>query len=307
MKRDTPLKELTEIRAELLTDSIGPYGIKVTNPEPGPEWEDINFLARPDKMRDSSEFDYAVMQQIPVNLLRSFKRSAEGRIATALLTAMLARKGWTVEQDGTGTRWWASDEKEQAKNRGAYHALKAKSVAITNSLLRPVLAAVPQQALMAARRFKPGARMAIWGRISSCQRHMQLCETFPIALMSSCIGETEYRRESANLIHDGVPLKVLADFVNRPMWMRNVLPGAHSEASYLGKVLHDYGGKAHPRIERLAYDYLPKTTAAQKLWLRAVADSLEYTDGPYVEWIIKNAASLGNTFDQVRAGTADIA
>jgi hypothetical protein len=60
-------------------------------------------------------------------------------------------------------RWWATDKKQQAHNRGIYHGLRMRSLDVINNLIGKALEeAADGAALKAPRRFTPHQRERLY-------------------------------------------------------------------------------------------------------------------------------------------------
>jgi hypothetical protein len=84
-----------------------------------------------------------------------FMHSGEERLRQFIHHEALRRAGlpWPPPHDD-GVRWWAGDEKQQARNRGIYHGLRRLSLHVINDLIGKALdEAADADAVKAARRF----------------------------------------------------------------------------------------------------------------------------------------------------------
>ena len=301
-------REYEDVHAKLLTDASGVYGLGLVGNQAEPDGDPL--IIRPDRLIEQppTSGNYAALQPIPRNNHAAgiFRCCAERNIADGLFTAMLAREGW--ERKCTRpTEWWANSKKQRDKNRRKYHGLKGNSIGIVNFLVRQALAEAPEKEIKSARRFPITTRHMIYRKVVINRRFRQLVETFPLVLLAITFRVTadDERLAAVELIEKGARLNVVADALGFPMWMRNVKPGATLSAIKLIKASRD-GLPLPEGLSRIAPDYLPAGTAAQRRWLHAVRESSANVGGPYAEWVARHAIEIGTTLEQVRASVQDI-
>ena len=264
-------------RAVLLTDKYGVYGLAIWLDDNGTHRQ-TSVIYRPDRL-DESSID-AVLQQIP-RLGVPWSHFSEARIADQLLTALLARAGFTREFAMPALRWWSDVPAIQDANRRRYHGLRRTAIAITNNLIRQALAAAPAEALNLTRRFDLGKRFSVYKAITRSPRLMQLAEIFPL-LAWQIISKNH--AEAKQLVEAGAKLNTIASLMKVPMAFRGLKPGAVFYRLDRLVELED----------QLIYATLPTTMPAQRRWVLAVLQSTT-VGGPYVEWIARNYQLLGCT------------
>jgi hypothetical protein len=154
---------------ELLRDQRGIYGIGVSDlydfeavaRSCGIEPEPYTFarprsalILRPDWLMDTKPHR-AVLQKILGGFrCGPFIRSSEEKLREIIHHEALKRVGlpWPPP-DSFRERWWSTDKKLQARNRGMYHGLRVFSLVVINDLLGKALEeAADRPALEAARR-----------------------------------------------------------------------------------------------------------------------------------------------------------
>ena len=185
---------------ELLRDQRGVYGIGVTDlfdleavawscgiePELGDfERAPPPLVLRPDWLDGVNGLKphRAVLQKITGGFRRGpFMRSHEERLRQFIHHKALERAGlpWPPPDNGH-VSWWSEDKKQQARNRGIYHGLRALSLRVINGLIGKALEeAADAEAVKAARRFTFEHREDIYRASALSRRALQLTETFPV-------------------------------------------------------------------------------------------------------------------------------
>jgi PcfJ-like protein len=272
----------------LLWDIHGIYGIGEVA---GSDWykrSPQSLILRPDRLSDSAAPGlYPVLQQI-TGRLGPFYRSLEGDLRKRIHHELLLRRGLPPPSQERGDQWWSHDPKQQAHNRRLFHALREKSAAIINSLIRQALAeAADPDALKLARRFPFRLRYPIYRAASLSLRALQLADTFPtLALALYCRAkndDSDRRGEATQLVEAGAPLRRVAEVMNIPMALRRVKPMAADYALAVAEIC--------ARDPRLFHAYLPDPTPRAKIWLRTIrfADSV----GPeFTEWAAKHCLEI---------------
>ena len=303
----------TEIRASLLADNAGVYGVGLTagdrvvcrdtHSDPDPEIHSYAICLR--------RFDLVparspALQTIPPG--RMWRDTAEYGLADQLLTAMLARAGFPREQGHGRGEWWSHDKGEQDSNRRHYHACKLRAYAIVNGLVRKALAAAPAEAIRVARRFPLSYRYAVYRAVAGSPRLLQLADSFPLLLSGIATADERDRTsqsraaEAKHLVERGSKLRTIAEFARAPMALRKCRPGAVD----LGlAVLVATRNDPDVDLGHLIHAYLPATTVGQRRWLSAVKRALPL-GGPYVEWVARHAIELGTSRAQIEACVCDI-
>jgi hypothetical protein len=273
-------------RADLLTDKNGVYGLAISwlpNNwlDPDGIHRETSVIYRPDRLDECSNYDCAVLQQIP-RLGVPWSHFSEERIVNLLLTALLARAGFQREswQPAGPGAWWSDIPTIQNANRRRYHGLRRTAVAITNKLIRQALTAAPAEALKLARRFPLKKRFKVYRAITRSPRMMQLAEVFPL-LAWQIINKDH--AETKQLVEAGAKLNTIASLMKVPMAFRGLKPGA---------VFHYQSGIFAELEEKVVHATLPPTTGRQRQWLAAVFQATKI-GGPYVEWTARNYHLLG--------------
>jgi len=185
---------------ELLRDSRGIYGIGVSDLfdhealawSCGVEREATAYferppsalILRPDWFMDTKPHR-AVLQKIVGGFRRGpFMRSSEEQLRQFIHHEALNRAGlpWPPTDSFA---WWATDKKQQARNRGIYHGLRKLSLHVINNLIGTAFEeAADGAALEAARRFSFEHREHIYRAAAISHRALQLTETFPVLAMA---------------------------------------------------------------------------------------------------------------------------
>jgi hypothetical protein len=266
--------KIKQIRAELLTDQRGTYGVAICWPDYTGKLHQTSSIYRPDRLDEC--VTRPALQQIP-RLGGPWRCCAENLIADHLLTAMLARAG--IKREESSLRWWSDVPVVQHENRRRYHGLKRQALAITNSLVRQALTSASPDALVLARRFPISTRFQIYHAIARSPRMLQLAEVFPL-LAYQIIARAN--AEARQLVESGAKLTTIASLMKVPMAFRGLKPGAVFYRLDWFAELDD----------QLIYATLPTITLAQRRWLIAVLQSTT-VGGPYVEWIARNYRLFG--------------
>jgi PcfJ-like protein len=273
------LGEIAAVRAELLRDENGVFGLAITNKENCP------IITRPGMQANLRHV--AALQALP--RLKFFGSALEGQFADYLFTVLLARDGFDRRsRPRSPADWWAVEKEAQDRNRRRFHVRKRQAVLIINNLIREALGVADQNALRLARRFYPNTRYRIYHIIAGSERMQQLAETFPALVywIADRLGHTHrraHREEAAHraieAVERGALLKTVADILEVPMAYRGIKPGA------CGIV------RPADKLSALLYAYLPATTAAQRRWLRAIRRT-EDVGEQYTRWVARNFANL---------------
>jgi hypothetical protein len=279
--------------------------------EPGP-WDfdrPENLILRPDRF-DGGNPRQAVLQKIIGGFRRSiFKHSIEESFRQVIHHEALRRAGlpWPPPYDD---RWWSSDKKQQARNRGRYHGLRLLSLTVINDLIGQVIEkAADADAIKAARRFPFRDRLQMYRAAARSRRALQLMDTFP--LLATIIFNTyqpaslhrAYRHEwsaarktaAAELVERGARLRDVAEAMGIPMALRRLKPGV---AHLACKVLFD-----RPELLDLMPDRLPN----MRIWLGAVRFADARAGSGFAEWAAQHVPHIPGRFEQVASIVSDLA
>jgi hypothetical protein len=301
---------------ELFRDGRGIYGIGVSEsfdveaiawrcgiiPEPYTFLQAPALILRPDRFMDTKPHN-AVLQQI-IGGFRGgpFMRSGEEQLRTFIHHAALNRAGLPWPPSDRNERWWSTDKKLQARNRGIYHGLRRLSLHVINELIgKGLQEAADADAVRAARRFTLAHRERIYRAAALSRRALQLTETFPVLAMAIYSDHWELRpgadRQStaAHLVDRGARLRDVAAVMNIPMALRYIKPGfAHLVTDVFW----------HPKI----LNFLPDTTRQQRIWLLLVNWAFHKVDADFGVWTARHVPELPARRDQeVKSFISDIA
>jgi hypothetical protein len=319
----------------LLRDGRGIYGIGVSDlfdyeavawscgvePEPYTfERPPTALILRPDQFMDAKPHDpfpvwagYAVLQKIVGGFRRGpFMRSGEEQLRQFIHHEALKRAGlpWPPP-DNHHVRWWATDKKQQARNRGTYHGLRLLSLHVINDLIGKALhEAADADAVKAARRFTLAHRERIYRAAALSPRALQLTETFPVLAMavysdhwrlSPRLSLTGFDRPAANLILTdladrksaaahlvdcGARLRDVAAVLNIPMALRHIKPGvAHLATEVFCQ---------HPEF----LNFLPATTHEQRIWLLVVNWAFNKVNPDFGRWAARHVPEIPGRREQ---------
>jgi hypothetical protein len=320
---------------DLLRDGRGIYGIGVSEsfdyeaiawrcgvvPEPAP-WErpfhrpPNALILRPDWFVDTKPHN-AVLQKIVGGLRRGpFKRSSEEQLRQFIHHEALNRAGlsWPPSHDPK-ERWWSTDKKLQARNRGVYHGLRCLSLHVINDLIGTALQQADADAVKAARRFTFARRESIYRAAALSRRALQLTETFPVLAVAIYSDhwrlppiadfsnwdaqrtEIADRQSTAtHLVDRGARLREVAAVMNVPMPLRYIKPGiAHLATDVFCR---------HPEL----LNFLPDTTEQQRIWLLVVNWAFGKVDADFGVWTARHVPKIPGRRDQeVGSFISDIA
>jgi PcfJ-like protein len=218
--------------------------------------------------------------------------------------------------------WWATDEKQQARNRGIYHGLRRLSLHVINDLISKALdEAADADAVKAARRFTLAHRERIYRAAALSRAALQLTETFPVLAMAIYSNDAHLRplttdftnwdwdalkkdrrqcadRRSyvAHLVDCGARLGDVAAAMNIPMALRHIMPGvAHLATTVFCQ---------HPDF----LNFLPATTPKQRIWLSVVNWACHKVNPDFGRWAAKYVPEIPGRRDQeVGSFIADLA
>jgi hypothetical protein len=216
--------------------------------------------------------------------------------------AALNRAGLPWPPSDRNERWWSTDKKLQARNRGIYHGLRRLSLHVINELIgKGLQEAADADAVRAARRFTLAHRERIYRAAALSRRALQLTETFPVLAMAIYSDHWELRpgadRQStaAHLVDRGARLRDVAAVMNIPMALRYIKPGfAHLVTDVFW----------HPKI----LNFLPDTTRQQRIWLLLVNWAFHKVDADFGVWTARHVPELPARRDQeVKSFISDIA
>jgi hypothetical protein len=317
---------------ELLRDGRGTYGIGVSDlfdyeaiawscgvkPKPYTFERPPNALIlRPDRLVDAKPHNpipelgrYAVLQKIVGGFRRGpFMRSREEQLRQFIHHEALKRAGlpWPPP-DNDHVRWWSTDEKQQARNRGIYHGLRRLSLHVINQLIGKALhEAADADAVKAARHFTLAHRERIYRAAALNPRVLQLTEAFPALAMavysdhwrlSPRLSLTEpnwslWNADLANrksvasqLVDCGSRLRDVAAVMNIPMALRRIKPGvAHLATDVFCQ---------HPEF----LNFLPATTHKQRIWLLAVNWAFNKVNPDFGRWAARHVPEIPGRRDQ---------
>ena len=316
----------------LLRDGRGIYGIGVSDlfdyeaaawscgvePEPYTfERPPSDLILRPDRLMDAKAplpmlAGYAVLQKIVGGFRRGpFMRSREEQLRQFIHHEALKRAGlpWPPP-DNHHVRWWATDIKQQARNRGIYHGLRRLSLHVINDLIGKAIEVADADAVKAARRFTFAHRERIYRAAALSPRALQLTETFPVLAtavysdhwrLSPRLSLIEFDRSAANLILKGLAdrksaaahlidcgarLRDVAAVMNIPMALRHIKPGvAHLATDVFCE---------HPEF----LNFLPATTYKQRIWLLAVNWASNKVNPDFGRWAARHVPEIPGRRDQ---------
>jgi hypothetical protein len=316
----------------LLRDGRGIYGIGVSDlfdyeavawscgVEPQPytfERPPSALILRPDRLMDAKApppmlAGYAVLQKIVGGFRHGpFMRSREEQLRQFIHHEALKRAGlpWPPP-DNHRVRWWATDAKRQARNRGIYHGLRRLSLHVINDLIGKAIEVADADAVKAARRFTLAHRERIYRAAVLNPRAQQLIETFPVLAMviysdhwrlSPCLSLSEFDPSAANLILKdladrksaaahlidcGARLRDVAAVMKIPMALRHIKPGvAHLATDVFCE---------HPEF----LNFLPATTPKQRIWLLAVNWASNRVNPDFGRWAAKHVPEIPGRRDQ---------
>jgi PcfJ-like protein len=312
----------------LLRDGRGIYGIGVSDLfdyeaiawscgiEPDPytiEPPPSALILRPDRFADTKPHN-AVLQKIVGGFRHGpFMHSGEEQLRRFIHHEALKRAGlkWPPPNNDR-VRWWAIDQKQQARNRGIYHGLRCLSLHLINDLIGKALReAADPNAVKAARRFTLSHRERIYRAAALSPRALQLTETFPVLAMAvySDHGRlsapnwslqnpevAERRRVAAQLVGCGARLRDIAAVVNIPMALRHIKP---SVAHFATDVF-----RQHPEF----LNFLPTTAPKQRIWLLVVNWAFHKVNLDFAKWAARHASEIpGRRLQEVGSFTSDLA
>jgi PcfJ-like protein len=305
---------------ELLRDGRGIYGIGVSEPfdyeavawrcgfmpEPYTFQRAPNALIlRPDWFMDTKPHN-AVLQKIVGGFRRGpFMRSGEEQLRQFIHHDALNRAGlpWPPSDN---ERWWSTDKKLQARNRGVYHGLRCLSLHVINDLIGKALQeAADADAVKAARRFTLAHRESIYRAAALSRRALQLTETFPVLAVAiysdywrRCptadfnnweaqrIEIADRKRTATHLVDRGARLREVAAVMNIPMTLRHIKPGmAHLATDVFYQ---------HPEF----LNFLPDTTMRQRIWLLLVNWAFHKIDADFGLWTARHVPEIPGRRDQ---------
>jgi hypothetical protein len=242
-----------------------------------------SLILRPDRLDGGLKPHRAVLQKIIGGFRRGpFMRSHEERIRQFIHHQALERAGLPWPNNGP-SRWWSSDKKQQARNRGIYHGLRQLSLCVINDLIGKALEeAADAEAVKAARRFTFEHREDIYRASALSNRALQLTETFPVLALLiysnpwRLRGGSVGRRhdDAARLVERGARLRDVAGIMNVPMALRHIKPGV---AHLVTDVFYLY-----PEF----LTFMPDTTPRQRIWLLVV------------DWACRNSQNISADFGQ---------
>jgi hypothetical protein len=310
---------------ELLRDERGIYGIGVSDLcdyeavawSCGVEPELCTFgsrpsslILRPDCFADTKPSG-AALQKIVGGLRRGpFIRTSEERLRQFIHHTALHRAG--LPWPPTDERWWSTDEKQQARNRGIYHGLRQLSLHVVNKLMGQALeTAADGEAIRAARRFNFGHRERIYRAGALSGRTLQLIDTFPVLAMTIYSDHWRLRPRlvdfsgadfaarqisAAHLVDRGARLRDIAAVMNIPMTLRHIKPSvAHLATEVLCQ---------HP--ESLAF--MPDTAPRQRIWLLVVNWAYNKVSTDFGAWAARHVPQIPGRLDrEVGAFVSDLA
>jgi hypothetical protein len=318
----------------LLRDGRGIYGIGVSDlfdyeavawscgvePEPYTfERPPTALILRPDQFMDAKPHDllpvwagYAVLQKIFGGFRRGpFTRSGEEQLRQFIHHEALKRAGlpWPPP-DNEHVRWWATDKKQQARNRGIYNGLRRLSLHVIKHLIGKALhEAADADAVKTARRFTLAHRERIYRAAALSRRALQLTETFPVLAMAvyshhwrlsprltepnwfdkvDLQGADLANRKSAavHLVDCGARLRDVAAVMNIPMALRHIKPGvAHLATNVFCQ---------HPEF----LSFLPATTPKQRIWLLVVNWAFNKVSEDFGAWAARDIPKIPGRRDQ---------
>jgi hypothetical protein len=285
------------------------------------------LILRPDRLMDAKAplpmlAGYAVLQKIVGGLRRGpFMRSREEQLRQFIHHEALKRAGlpWPPP-DNHHIRWWATDTKQQARNRGVYHGLRRLSLHVINDLIGKAIEVADADAVKAARRFTFAHRERIYRAAALNPRALQLTETFPLLAMavysdhwrlSPSLSLTEFDRRAANLILTdladrksaatrlvdcGARLRDVAAVMNIPMALRHIKPGvAHLATDVFCK---------HQEF----LNFLPAATHKQRIWLLVVNWASNAINPDFGRWAAEHVPEIpGRREQEVGSFLSDLA
>jgi PcfJ-like protein len=327
------LTECDSMPVELLRDGRGVYGIGVSElfdyeaiawscgiePEPHTFECPRPLVLRPDCFMKTepprevlSACDYAVLQKIVGGFRRGpFMHSAEEHLRQFIHHEALNRAGLTwPPRDNDHARWWATDEKQQARNRDIYHGLRRLSLHVINDLIGKALhEAADADAVTAARRFTFAHRERIYRAAALSRRALELTETFPVLAMAVYSDDpwrlrldlrkadlADRKSVAARWVDRGARLRDVAAVMNIPMALRHIKPGvAHLATNVFWQ---------HPDF----LNFLPATTPQQRIWLSVVDWAFHKVNADFARWAAKYVPEIpGRRHQEVGSFIANLA
>ena len=269
----------------LLHDARGVYGIGISEPfdadKIGPG--KVSIVLRPDRFRNDDiplHFYNPALQKIVGDL---HQKTREDFLRHAIHCEALKRAGLQLLSSGRPPKnWWSSSKKRQEHNRDIYYQLRRTSFDIINNLIGEAFEVADMEALKAARRFAIEYRESIYRVASLSKRALQLTDTFPA--LAAAIYTDHYPRGNttiaAHMIERGVRLRDVAEYMNMPMALRRIKPGAVST--------NDNAFRQHPEL----LNFLPTTMFNQKVWLPAVSSAFRHGGEDFATWTAKHFAEM---------------
>jgi hypothetical protein len=330
----TPLN--TSVPVELLSDQRGVYGIGVSElfdlealawacgiePEETRDHEcPRSLILRPDRLANSRRGRHAVLQKINGGFPHSvFRHSIEERLRRFIHHEALNRAGLPWPQPHRwplySERWWSSDKRQQARNRGVYHGLRMHSLHVINHLIGKVIEeAADADAIKAARRFAFEHREYIYRAGAQSRRALQLASTFPVlaimlysdharvhSLVAVCSSDrwksaevAERKCLAVDLVERGARLRDVAATMGVPMALRRIKPG----------VAHLAFDLLRQRTDLL--HYMPDTVPRSRIWLRAVNWAHHRAGAEFSEWTARHITQIRGGLNETAAFLSDIA
>lgn len=277
----------TEGRLEFLEDRKGIYGL--TWPDPYHADQDPHcYILRPDRLEEERHCPAATLHPLPRNA-GMFRNTVEFMIQRDLAKNMVVRAGLVnMEQEAF----------QEPSVRRRYWGLVNRAARISNGLIaRLIEEAADPEALRIARRYPPEFRMGIYRMAATEPRLRQLAETFPAAAAIMAVRPGERALQARSAVLRGSRLAVVADELGWPLAFRKIPPGA---VRYLLGIRHEL--LTRPEI---IHRHLPQTLPEIRRWLAALHLALE-RDGPFVEWVARNAPAMGRTMVEVQTLVSDI-
>jgi hypothetical protein len=265
------------------------------------------LILRPDWFMDTKP-NGAVLQKIVGGFRRGpFMRSGEEQLRQFIHHEALNRTGLPWPPSDPNERWWSTDKKQQARNRGIYHGLRCLSLHVINDLIGKALQeAADADAVKAARRFTLAHRESIYRAAALSRRALQLTETFPVLAMAiysdhwrlrpARIDLADRKSTAAHLVDRGARLRDVAAVMNIPMTLRHIKPGmAHLATDVFCQ---------HPELLKS----MPDSTMRQRIWLLVVNSACGRVDADFGAWTARHVQEIAGRRDQeVASFVSDIA
>jgi len=194
-------------------------------------------------------------------------------------------------RDNDHARWWATDGKQQARNRGIYHDLRCLSLHVINDLIDNALhEAADADAVKAARRFTFRRRERIYRAAALSRAALQLTETFPVLAMTIYSDDehlrplrNEFNWDAHKDIKPGVAHLASNVFCRHPDLL-NFLPTTMPKPTHLAAGGQFGVHKANAEFARWAAKHVPEIPGRRDQEVRSFIADL-------ADWVCAEGAS----------------